>query len=258
MFTLHEQPPEFYQWNRAARKILHELLTDADSKEPPISVEKDSHLEPPHGTESMYWVKAGFLKLEKGAKVLFFYEAGDLVFLPRWQGKGVAITADYPSVLVPFPLPEFFAFLHEKTERVSQWNEYIGLKLRMFTELISQGIPEDVSLSPERRVFPPGRLIIEEGMEPKEVFTLLNGSADVFVRGKKVGSVKTGEIFGAISATLQTMRSASVRATTPCIVSAVRKEDFLSVIRTHPKTLLLLIEDMARIIKTQNEKIASA
>jgi CRP-like cAMP-binding protein len=52
-------------------------------------------------------------------------------------------------------------------------------------------------------------------------------------------------------------RSATVKATSACTVLAVPREEFITLIKSHPQTTMTLIENMARRISTLNGQLTS-
>jgi CRP-like cAMP-binding protein len=106
--------------------------------------------------------------------------------------------------------------------------------------------------------FAAGDIIIQQGDEAKEVFTILTGKAQAFVDDVQVGDIFQDEIFGAMAVFTGEKRSATVKAVTPCNVLAVPKEEFITLIQSHPQTTMTMIENMARRIQTLNSQLTQS
>ncbi|MEH2317094.1 Crp/Fnr family transcriptional regulator [Nostoc sp.] len=49
---------------------------------------------------------------------------------------------------------------------------------------------------PDPKVFSAGQVIFEEGQPGDEIYGILEGEVDIFVNGKIVETIETGEVFG--------------------------------------------------------------
>lgn len=257
MFTLREHSDELYHDIETSKELLLQIFAAIELNSTPRRLPKNHRFfDLPEERKNLYLIKTGFLRFEHGERVILFMEPGELLGWGNHFSGHLDLVSDSPVELECFSKDEFFKAISRHAELSLLWNNYIEGQFRIYTALLAEESCADSSfLEPERRYFSPGEPIIIQGTSNAEVYTLLHGKADVFVQDTCVGSVLTGEIFGAMAATTNTTRTASVIANTPCVVSALPKEQFLSFIKTRPKTVLKLIEDMARIIVTQNEKI---
>ncbi len=105
------------------------------------------------------------------------------------------------------------------------------------------------------RNFAPSEVIIKQGTSGDEVYTLLNGHANVIVDGIIVGEVLADEIFGALAALTDMPRTASVVASQNCSVLSIEKDKFIELIQNRPLTVLKMVQDMARTIVDLNKKV---
>ena len=62
---------------------------------------------------------------------------------------------------------------------------------------------------------PPGATLIKEGAKGREFFVLVDGTVDIRRKGRKLGSLDTGDFFGEIALLTETPRSATVVTATP-------------------------------------------
>lgn len=205
-------------------------------------------------SNTLFYLESGNIQVESHERTVFYYEEGDIV--------GLQNTLNIPSPRLSSPDPVTIVAFHKDlfanhVATKPQWAQYLLILSTFFTDAYTRlaqihSIPQTGFLN-----FKTGDVIINEGDNSDEVYTMLDGSADVLVAGVKVGEVLSEEIFGAMAAFTNTPRSASVLATSECHVLAVPKEQFVSLIQYHPKTCVSLIESMARKIQSLNAMVAS-
>ena len=112
-----------------------------------------------------------------------------------------------------------------------------------------------MGIGPTVLSFNPGEAIIIQETSPHEVFTMLHGKAAAYLQDVHVGEIEQGDIFGAMAATKNSARSASVIAETFCVVSSIPQDEFFELVKTHPQTMHQLVSTMSSIIVSQNEKM---
>lgn len=255
MFTIFEQREEFYKANTRSHELLRSILDELG-----VALEESAYST---GSELLlgnqsdcFLMTSGIIRTEnQEGKILCFLEPGDMIgavglFTPdsrfiahsNIRGKLGSKTALYKA----------FA---EYPSLVDSWQEYIESQFELLSHMLYGFSPERSPFTPDVRFYHPGDPILIQETTPKEVFTMLYGSADVYVQDTNVGEVLPGEIFGAMSASTKTRRSASVIARTQCAASVLHHDMFLELIRTHPRTVHKLVGNMARVIVSQNERI---
>lgn len=103
-----------------------------------------------------------------------------------------------------------------------------------------------------------GEVILAEGSTGEEVFLLVDGIAQVSVRGRPVGKIGENEIFGVSSALTGAPRTATITAESArCFAMMITKDQFRDLIKEKPDVVEKLIGDLVRIISNQNETIIS-
>lgn len=100
-----------------------------------------------------------------------------------------------------------------------------------------------------------GEELIHQGDDAEHVFVIIEGHAEAYVDGHKVGDVQKDEIFGAMAVFTREKRSATVLASEPCTVMVIPKEQFLSLMQSNPRIAHSLIESMARRIDLLNKEV---
>jgi CRP-like cAMP-binding protein len=123
-----------------------------------------------------------------------------------------------------------------------------------FAEMKALSVPP----TPARRSFEPGDVILREGDHGKEVFFLIEGGASVTVRGTPVGEVREEEIFGALAALTQGVRTATVTASKPTVCLAFSKDDFRDFLRANATLMEKIFEDFARALGDLNDSVIRA
>ena len=100
-----------------------------------------------------------------------------------------------------------------------------------------------------------GDVLIHQGDEADHVFVIIDGHAEAFVDGVKVGDVPKDEIFGAMAVFTGEKRNATVITSEPCTLMRIPKDQFLSLTQSNPKIANSLIESMARRIDLLNKQV---
>jgi CRP-like cAMP-binding protein len=98
------------------------------------------------------------------------------------------------------------------------------------------------------RKYPKDEVIIEEGSASGgEIYYLSKGTAIAELKGSVIGTVNVGEWFGELAAILGSLRTATVRAVTPCevlIFKGVEDTNLYDAIAKDGKMLRKLIEQL--------------
>ncbi len=79
-----------------------------------------------------------------------------------------------------------------------------------------------------------GKELTKEGAPGREFFVLLEGTADVRRKGRKVNTMSEGDFFGEIALITNAPRTATVAATSPVRVLVLRSGDFRELLRKTP------------------------
>ncbi len=125
----------------------------------------------------------------------------------------------------------------------------------MLTEAFAQSKQVEVTPATGYQHFAPGEKLIHQGDAAEHVFVIIEGHAEAWVDGQKVGDVHKDEIFGAMAVFINEPRTATVIATEPCTVMTIPKKQFLELMHSNPRIAHSLIESMARRIDQMNKEI---
>jgi CRP/FNR family cyclic AMP-dependent transcriptional regulator len=93
--------------------------------------------------------------------------------------------------------------------------------------------------------FAPGEVIFNEGDEAKLLYIITKGEVELFVGDTVIGLERQGGIMGEMALINETVRSASARAVSECILDPIDREGFLSLIRRSPEFALHVMRVMA-------------
>ena len=90
-----------------------------------------------------------------------------------------------------------------------------------------------------------GKEMTREGTTGREFFVILEGSADVRRRGRKVNSLKPGDFFGEIALVTSVPRTATVAATSPVRALVVTDREFRHLLEESPDIKTRVMQAMA-------------
>ncbi len=254
MLLLGEHPDHIERMSARLKELskylVSELIDDLPKRELP-------HIEDLYqdcDTNTLFYLYSGTIQVESNDRVVFYYEEGDLVGLQNTLDiASPRLSSPDPVTVIAIDKQRFADHVSDKPH----WAQYLLILSTFFKDAYSRlaqihSIPQTGFLT-----FKEGDVIIREGDESAEVYTMLSGHAEVMVKDQKVGDIYSEEIFGAMAAFTNSPRSASVVASEECQVLAVPKDQFVNLIQYHPKTCVSLIESMARKIKSMNEMITA-
>ncbi len=109
------------------------------------------------------------------------------------------------------------------------------------------------------RTYDDGEVVVEEGSGGIGFFFILEGNADVTIRGEKRGAMKSGDHFGELGLLDDTAgRSATVVANGTLRTAALTSWQFKPFLAEHPEMAWELMRTMARRINQTEQHFAGA
>jgi CRP-like cAMP-binding protein len=109
------------------------------------------------------------------------------------------------------------------------------------------------------RTYADGEVVVEEGSGGIGFFFILDGNADVSIRGEKRGAMKAGDHFGELGLLDDDAgRSATVTANGELRTAALTSWQFKPFLREHPDMAWELMRTMAKRINATEQHYASA
>jgi len=104
---------------------------------------------------------------------------------------------------------------------------------------------EELASVADELVLPEGRNLTKEGASGKEFVVIVEGSADVRRKGRKVNSLRSGDFLGEIALVTGSPRTATVTTTTPVHLLVITAPAFRSLLRRMPSLQLKVLEALA-------------
>ncbi|MNP29337.1 cAMP-activated global transcriptional regulator CRP [compost metagenome] len=187
---------------------------------------------------------------------LFYLQEGDLVGLRQGIDlPSCRYSSEEPISLLPFNRTEVFKHIYRNEKLQELFIQYLVGQTALLSDAVARLKQPDVRPSTGFQHFAAGEELIQQGDEADHVFIIIEGHAEAYVDGQKVGDVQKDEIFGAMAVFTREKRSATVVASEPCTVMVIPKEQFLSLMQSNPRIAHSLIESMARRIDLLNKEV---
>jgi len=214
-------------------------------------------------SRSIFVLVEGTATLTSDSQSLLCFEAGDVIGFEQFMvGSRSVLSSEFAVKVESYPLESVLTKIREGREYQDAWNSilsYYGDMWRCVAQHCAAKLSiADEQMPPRVQHFNQGETIIQEGAESSDVYTLIDGGADAFVAGVKVGEIHPDEIFGAIAAIAGVPRTAAIVATKRSMALTIPKSDFLHLLKTRPATVMRLIQDMARALANANERVVGA
>lgn len=92
---------------------------------------------------------------------------------------------------------------------------------------------------------PEGKTLMREGDRGREFFILVEGSADVRRRNRKVNTLEDGDFFGEIALVSQRPRTATVTTSSPVRALVVTEQSFRSLLKDAPDVQRKVLQALA-------------
>lgn len=257
MFTFNEATEEFEQFNNRSKNLVADIISDLTPKQEGKKLTAMAGLyDEPESANSLYVLKEGNLKFERDNRLLFVYDEGDLLGIEQMflKSNGKAYS-EFGSTLDEYDKSDFLKRIASDPKLTEAWTELLAAQLNLYGTLYSSALKEEVKQEAKFKSFQAEEVIIEQDTTGKEVYIMLEGHAEVFVKGTRVGEVLQDEIFGAFAAITNTPRTATVKATMPSTVLVMTMDNFRDLLETRPNAVIKLVHNMARIIIEQNQRV---
>jgi len=239
---------------QTCRSLVPDLLKACTPKSVDLILTSSKSIDPQSG--SIYFLKNGTISELYEDQLIVNYEEGDLIGLDGvLQPKTTNFENDFAVTVDEYDGQQLMNEIYNDKNKFLICNQFLSCMNQSYQLLMCHFSQQDITFRPEFRYYDKGDVIIEEGTEGDEVFTLLAGSAKVKVNNTDVGEINKDEIFGAIAALTNTRRNASVIATSNCETIVVRSDRFRGLLAARPDTVQKLINDMARTIVSCNDRI---
>lgn len=125
---------------------------------------------------------------------------------------------------------------------------------------LTPGELEELARAARFQHFEADAVVLNRQSDCRGVYLVLEGAVDVVnfsAQGREIAyaRLKAGDFFGELSAIDSEPRSANVVAQCPCRIAVVPRESFHDLLRRRPDVAFRVLQKMARIIRTADERI---
>lgn len=257
MYLLGEQPAYADALTNRLQSIPPRLLEGLAPSGDVLAVAPSRDLSSTLADSQLFLLESGLVQASVDERPLFYLHTGDLLGLrrgaelPRWQ-----LSSDQPLSLVPYQRSAVFQHVYANEQRSELFLQYLIGQTALLSDAIARLKQPERHHSHGFQRVDKGELLIRQGDEADHVFVIIEGHAEAFVDGHKVGDVPKDEIFGAMAVFTGEKRNASVIASEPCTLMLIPKDQFLSLTQSNPRITQSLIESMARRIDLLNKEVS--
>ena len=204
----------------------------------------------------LYIIENGLLHAQVDDRPLFYLQEGDLVGLRQGIDlPSCRYSSEEQLTLVPYSRSEVFKHIYGSEQRQELFIQYLIGHTALLSDALARLKQPEIRPATGFQHFAAGEELIHQGDDADHVFVIIEGHAEAFVDGHKVGEVPKDEIFGAMAVFTGEPRNATVIAREPSTVMLIPGDQFLSMTRNNPKIAQSLIESMARRIGQLNQQI---
>lgn len=240
------------------QEIPRQLLSGLAPCGPTLELECSDNLNELLPENQLFLLESGLIDTSVDQRPLFCLQEGSLIGLrhglnlPHWH-----YSHDQPIRLTPYERRAVFQHVYSAEDRQELFTFYLLGQTTLLTEVLTRTKQLEVQPSTGFQSFAPGERLIHQGDPAEHVFVIIEGHAEAWVDGQKVGDVHKDEIFGAMAVFIREPRTATVIATEPCTVMTIPKNQFLTLMQSNPRIAHSLIESMARRIDLMNKEITT-
>lgn len=238
------------------QEIPLQLLDGLEPCGPALEFDTSSDLHSVLPENQLFLLERGIINTSANGRLLFYLQQNSLIGLrhglnlPHWQ-----YSHSEPVRLLPYDRRSFFQHIYSDEQRQELFTFYLLGHTTLLTEAFARLKQVDIDPATGFEHFAPGEKLIRQGDSAEHVFVIIEGHAEAWVDGQKVGDVQKDEIFGAMAVFIDEPRTATVIATEPCTVMSIPKGQFLTLMQSNPRIAHSLIESMARRIDLMNKEI---
>ncbi|MCE4068462.1 MULTISPECIES: cyclic nucleotide-binding domain-containing protein [Pseudomonas] len=256
MYLLGEQPAYADRLINRLQGIPAQLLAGLEPAGEAIRLERSDDLEGELPGKHLFLIENGLVHALVDERPLFYLQEGDLVGLRQGiELPPCRYVSEEPLCLIPYSRSEVFRHIHSDEQRQEQFLHYLIGHTALLSDALAHLKQPEIRPATGFQHFAAGAQLIQQGDDAEHVFIIIEGHAEAFVDGQKVGDVQKDEIFGAMAVFTREKRSASVIASEPCTVMVIPKDQFLSLMQSNPRIAHSLIEGMARRIDLLNKEV---
>jgi hypothetical protein len=222
----------------------------------PLQLERADDLTEILPGNQLFIIENGLLHAVVDGRPLFYLQEGDLVGLRQGLDMpSCRYSSEEKLSLIPYSRSDVFKHIYASEQRQELFIQYLIGHTALLSDALVRLKQPEIRPSTGFQHFAAGEELIHQGDTADNVFIIIEGHAEAYVDGHKVGDVQKDEIFGAMAVFTRERRSATVLASEPCTVMVIPKEQFLSLMQSNPRIAHSLIESMAKRIDLLNKEV---
>lgn len=258
MYLLGEQPAYADKLINRLQAIPRQLLDDLAPCDAPFEVKQCDDLSNALPSNQLFIIDSGLVHAHVENRPFFYLQEGDLLGLRQGLDLPECRYSSEETIrLIPYARRDVFQHIASVHERQELFTLYLLGHSALAADALARLKQPEIRPSTGFQSFAAGEELIHQGDIAEHVFIIIEGHAEAWVNGEKVGDVEKDEIFGAMAVFTEERRNATVIASEPCTVMVIPKDQFLSLMHSNPRIAHSLIESMARRIDLMNQEITS-
>ena len=256
MRGLKESSNELLWANTKCKQYLAQLLSKLPLSPEPVTLTKGTKIYTNEvDREHFCIVRSGSLVASAAGTTLYIFDDLDLVGVEQHLGlDAFDVYAPEDSLVELIPAEALLAEIQQNDDLWDTWRLLMDCRRYLINTIASKQTTPEVDFQPDVLDFDEGEIIIEQNEMADTIFLLVKGHCQVDFLDIKFGEICQGEIFGHIGAFTGSSRTATVRATEPCQVLSLHRDEFIDLMESKPETVVNLVESMARALVTTNEQ----
>lgn len=256
MYLLGEQPAYADKLISRLQAMPATLLAGLEPSGEPLVIAQSDDLGQVLPSNQLFLIDQGLVNGLIDGCPLFYLQEGDLLGLRQGvELPSSRFATDESVTLIPYARGAVFKHIYADEERQELFVQYLVGQTALLSNALAQLKQTDVNPATGFQSFTTGEELIQQGDTADHVFIIIEGHAEAFVDGHRVGDVVKDEIFGAMAVFTREKRSASVIASEPCTVMVIPKEQFLGLMQSNTRIAHSLIESMAKRINLMNKEV---
>lgn len=227
MFSLSEQSSQFDQLSNHNRELSARLLEFLHPTESDVKLPSGRLFVTEPYKSGLFLLKNGAIFLTDQGNRLFAYEEEELISIstkaysyPLYYESELAVVVDR------FSMGEVARAMSVSPSFQDLWLNYMETQRQLIAIQLAKSLQNESALDPVLEHIEPDLTIMKQGDFETSVYTMIEGGADVFVDGIKVGQIKRDQIFGAFSCLTSSPRSATIITNSRCLLAKIPQEAF--------------------------------
>ena len=117
-------------------------------------------------------------------------------------------------------------------------------RVPLFQRCSKRELQEVASVADEIRL-PEGLALTTEGKHDRDLIVIVEGAADVRRKGRKIGTLRSGDFLGEIALVTEGPRTATVTTTAPSQLLVIGERDFRDLLRRMPSITFKVLQAVA-------------